>query len=596
MDYSFDVYLEFVPMLCATTSPSEYYEWEDAIINCYSIGELPLNQLANLAKRSFSISVSLWFRRMQLEHGDDYCTSWYAMKEALRRRFAPPFEPEKNILSSSGSSDLVASKFSSATPFEKNNSTNQPAIMGLPSDIPTATSIVGEDVPLNTSISDISSPLEQQAGVPEQISIDERVDLSLASGLHATDSSCDTQPDIKIDDNDVASNGLSMMAREVHSDGTTIDVRGQRSNIFHSECKVHDKVCKLIIDGGSFTNVISSDLVHALSLSTWRLPSPCYMQWMNKSGTLKITHRARVKFSMGNYVDSVDCNVVPMNACHLLLSRPWQFDLDATHGGRSNTYSFIHKGVHHILKPMKKSDIKAHVFAGATRKKSGVYTTSKSRTTLIQGEGNDVALSSEIIACESSSKGLNSMVASARTFDDISNNVTVPAPIITTSISDALVNKDDVIKDVPTTCVVSKIDYMNPDSNIVPTREYMIGVVQYMPKPRMALFKGGEDDELMVHQNILAGISSGNNLKDPLFIKLGAFSFGVKQNLMKEGSLAGTATLSDKIIFNGDNLHKEQDMCEFKKPPDPRGRYIHIGCVRVNIIEKRPSDQVHLIR
>ena len=65
------------------------------------------------------------------------------------------------------------------------------------------------------------------------------------------------------------------------------------------------------------------------------------MQWMNQSGTLKITHRARVKFSMGNYVDSVDCNVVPMNACHLLLGRPWQFDLDATHGGHSNTYSFI---------------------------------------------------------------------------------------------------------------------------------------------------------------------------------------------------------------------------------------------------------------
>ena len=250
------------------------------------------------------------------------------MKEALRRRFAPPFEPEKNILSSSGSSDLVASKFSSATPFEKNNSTNQPAIMGLPSDIPTATSIVGEDVPLNTSISDISSPLEQQAGVPEQISIDERVDLSLASGLHASD----TQPDIKIDDNDVASNGLSMMAREVHSDGTTIDVRGQRSNIFHSECKVHDKVCKLIIDGGSFTNAISSDLVNALSLPTRRLPKPHYMRWMNESGTLKITHKTRVKFSIGNYMDTVDCDVVPMSACHLLLGRPWQFDLDATHG------------------------------------------------------------------------------------------------------------------------------------------------------------------------------------------------------------------------------------------------------------------------
>ena len=84
MDSSFDIYLEFVPMLYATTFPSEYYEWEDAIINCYMIGELPLNQLANLAKQSFSLSVSLWLRRLQLDHGDEYCTSWYEMKEILR--------------------------------------------------------------------------------------------------------------------------------------------------------------------------------------------------------------------------------------------------------------------------------------------------------------------------------------------------------------------------------------------------------------------------------------------------------------------------------------------------------------------------------
>ena len=64
---------------------------------------------------------------------------------------------------------------------------------------------------------------------------------------------------------------------------------------------------------------------------------------MNQSGTLKITHKVRVKFSIGNYVDSVDCDVAPMTACHLLLGRPWQFDVDATHGGRSNHYSFEHK-------------------------------------------------------------------------------------------------------------------------------------------------------------------------------------------------------------------------------------------------------------
>jgi hypothetical protein len=46
------------------------------------------------------------------------------------------------------------------------------------------------------------------------------------------------------------------------------------------------------------------------------------------------------------------------------------------------------------------------------------------------------------------------------------------------------------------------------------------------------------DDEPMAHQNISASfsscpykdliISSGNNLKDPYFIKLGAFSFDVR--------------------------------------------------------------------
>jgi hypothetical protein len=59
-------------------------------------------------------------------------------------------------------------------------------------------------------------------------------------------------------------------------------------------------VCKIIIDGSSFTNAISSNLVPALSLSTWRLSTLRYMQWMNQNGILKITHNVRVNFSIGN--------------------------------------------------------------------------------------------------------------------------------------------------------------------------------------------------------------------------------------------------------------------------------------------------------
>ena len=105
------------------------------------------------------------------------------------------------------------------------------------------------------------------------------------------------------------------------------------------------------------------------------------MQWMNQSGTLKVTHKVRVKFSMGNYMDTVDCNVVHMNACHLLLGRPWQFDVDATHGGRSNHYSFEHKGVHHVLKPMPENAIKAVIFHHVKVKKKVAEIVPKSRTT-----------------------------------------------------------------------------------------------------------------------------------------------------------------------------------------------------------------------
>ena len=56
---------------------------------------------------------------------------------------------------------MVASEFSCDTEFEKNNSTNHPAVMGLPSDLPAATSIVEADVLVNTSVPDFSSTLEQ---------------------------------------------------------------------------------------------------------------------------------------------------------------------------------------------------------------------------------------------------------------------------------------------------------------------------------------------------------------------------------------------------------------------------------------------------
>jgi hypothetical protein len=144
-------------------------------------------------------------------------------------------------------------------------------------------------------------------------------EISCTHEEEVAQSSCDASTEHHVDTIDDASNGLSMLAHGVQSDGTTVQVKGQCFSIFQSQCKIHDKVRKLIIDGGSFTNAISSYLIAALSLFMRRLPMPCYMQWMNQSGMLKITHKARVKFFIGNYIDTVDCDIAPLSTCHLLL-------------------------------------------------------------------------------------------------------------------------------------------------------------------------------------------------------------------------------------------------------------------------------------
>lgn len=48
----------------------------------------------------------------------------------------------------------------------------------------------------------------------------------------------------------------------------------QRETIFHTRCKVQDKVCVVIIDSGSCTNVASSVMVDRLGLKTTKHPNP----------------------------------------------------------------------------------------------------------------------------------------------------------------------------------------------------------------------------------------------------------------------------------------------------------------------------------
>jgi len=124
----------------------------------------------------------------------------------------------------------------------------------------------------------------------------------------------------------------------------------QRENIFQTRCLINHKVCVLIIDGGSCTNVSSKILVEKLNLPTILHSSPYKLQWLSKDEEMKVTNQVLLNFSIGKYKDEGLCDVVPMEAIHVLLGRPWQYDRRVHHDGHTNMFTFQNKGCTYSLK------------------------------------------------------------------------------------------------------------------------------------------------------------------------------------------------------------------------------------------------------
>ncbi|XP_073353729.1 uncharacterized protein [Aegilops tauschii subsp. strangulata] len=90
-------------------------------------------------------------------------------------------------------------------------------------------------------------------------------------------SGCDIQADM----------GDCFVSHRVLSVNAAREEKGQRHNIFHTRGTIKDKVCRIIVDNGSYNNIASSDLIEKLGLKQRRHPSPYKMQWLNDCGTLQ---------------------------------------------------------------------------------------------------------------------------------------------------------------------------------------------------------------------------------------------------------------------------------------------------------------------
>ncbi|RDX90689.1 hypothetical protein CR513_27430, partial [Mucuna pruriens] len=116
------------------------------------------------------------------------------------------------------------------------------------------------------------------------------------------------------------------MVRRLMSNIVGKEAKSQIDSIFHFRCLVLGKLFFIIIDGGSSVNMASSRLMGKLGIPTLSHPKP-YIE----KGKIVVDRQVSLAFTIENYFDKVMCDVMTMEATHILFGKPWKFDRKVTH-------------------------------------------------------------------------------------------------------------------------------------------------------------------------------------------------------------------------------------------------------------------------
>ncbi|XP_024011364.1 uncharacterized protein LOC112086623 [Eutrema salsugineum] len=163
--------------------------------------------------------------------------------------------------------------------------------------------------------------------------------LLLDTGEIVSDHEEETEPVFDEEETEErAVSGELLVARRILIAQERIKEEDQRENLFHTRCLVQGKVCSLIIDGGSCTNVASTNMVDKLGLETRKYPHPYNLRWLNNQRKLKVTKQVTVPIVIGR-------------------GRSWQFDKKEIYDGFSNKHTFEHQGRKIVLAPLSPHEV-----------------------------------------------------------------------------------------------------------------------------------------------------------------------------------------------------------------------------------------------
>jgi hypothetical protein len=117
------------------------------------------------------------------------------------------------------------------------------------------------------------------------------------------------------------------------------DCFDSRSKLFHIRAIMKHTKVDTLLDSGSQANLISEEVVKQLGLKTKMHHKPYSLNWISKNHKFPITKQCIIKFAItSKFVDEVICDVVPLEACGMVLGSPYLYDHKAIFFREHNQY------------------------------------------------------------------------------------------------------------------------------------------------------------------------------------------------------------------------------------------------------------------
>ncbi|XP_060196250.1 uncharacterized protein LOC132625655 [Lycium barbarum] len=392
-----------MPTFKGTRDPDLYLDWErkvEAIFDCHNYSEA---KKVKLAVVEFSDYASIWWKKLtrdRQQDGEPPIATWAEMKRVMKKRFVPSHfqrdlqmrlrRLEQGTMTVDEYFKAMDMAMIQANCVEDEEATMARFLNGLNKEIADVVEIQ-QYVTLDELV-DMAVKLEKQIKRKQQASswrsqpntnskkpwpkqdvtsrpqegkgkakVDEKEGArKILDGENESKKSEKDEEEGGVSEDDVElpfNDSLVAVVRRIMAINLGVNSEEQRENIFHTRCGIRGRTCSMIIDSGSCANVVSSHLVDTLGLACMKHPKPYRLQWLNGSGELKVNKQCMISFNVSRYEDDTLCDVIPMQACHILLGRPWQFDRNTFHDGRKNRYSLELNGKKYTLAPLTPSQI-----------------------------------------------------------------------------------------------------------------------------------------------------------------------------------------------------------------------------------------------